>query len=234
MHGAKSDILVAGSEGKFLYMHQSTFDWQLKLQPPVDEGGKREELHLAPLSGFLDDTWFHRTQWRYCRAWPHWRFYDTWPAQTLEHAKAPKTGQILVFDDSTTYAVRRQRPYALYADNNDNEPVFEKRRLRAKNPPLWSVKTTVRPQAMVKAGKTLFLAGPPDTFPEDDPYAAYEGRLGGTLLVFSASEGEKLAEYKLDDPPAFDGMATAEGRLHVSTQGGMLLCFEGEEGRLDN
>jgi len=234
MHGAKADILVAGSEGKYLYMRQSAFDWQLKLQSPVDKGGKRDELHLAPLSGFLDDTSFHRTQWRYCRAWPHWRFYDTWPAQTLEKGKAPKTGQILVFDDSTTYAVRRQRPYALYADDNDNEPVFEKRRLLPKNPPLWSVKIAVRPLAMVKAAESLFLAGPPDTFPEDDTYAAFQGRLGGSLLVFSTKGGEKLAEYKLDDPPVFDGMAAAEGRLYISTQAGKLLCFVGEENGQEN
>ena len=121
---------------------------------------------MAPLSGFLDDTWFHRTQWRYCRAWPHWRFYGTWPARVLETGKAPKTGQILVFDDSTTYAVRRHRPYVLYADGNDNEPVLEKRRLQPENAPLWSVRIAVRPLAMVQAAETLFIAGPPDTFPE--------------------------------------------------------------------
>ena len=82
---------------------------------------------------------------------------------------------------------------------------------------------------MVKAGETLFLAGPPDTFSEDDTYAAFQGRLGGSLLVLSTKGGEKLAEYKLDDPPVFDGMAASKGRLYISTQGGTLLCFGGEE-----
>jgi len=235
MRGAKADILVAGSQRQFLYMLQSTFDWRLKPQPPVREGGKRQELHLAPLSGFLDDTWFHRTQWRYCRAWPHWRFYGTWPARILESGKAPKTGQILVFDDSTTYAVRRHRPYVLYADDNDNEPVLEKRRFRPKNPPLWSVKIAVRPLAMVKAGKTLFVAGPPDAFPKDDAYASFRGLLGGRLLAFSTNRGERLAEYELGDSPGFDGLAAAEGKLYLSTQSGKVLCFgdEGIKGRDD-
>ena len=231
MEGAKADVLVAGSKGQFLYMLQSTLDWRLKLQPPVHEGGRREEQHLAPLSSFLDDTWFHRTQWRYCRAWPHWRFYGTWPARVLETGKAPKTGQILVFDDSTTYAVRRHRPYVLYADGNDNEPVFEKRRLQPENAPLWSVKIAVRPLAMVQAAETLFIAGPPDTFPEDDPYAAFKGLRGGALLAFSTKGGKKLAEYELADPPVFDGMAAGEEKLYISTQCGMLLCLEGEESR---
>jgi len=229
MEGAKADVLVAGSKGKFLYMLQSTLDWNLKLQPPVQEGARREEQHLAPLSGFLDDSWFHRTQWRYCRAWPHWRFYGTWPARVLESGKAPKTGQILVFDDSMTYAVRRRRPYVLYADSNDNEPILEKR-LRPEKAPLWSVKIDVRPLAMVQAAKTLFIAGPPDTFPEKDPYAAFEGRRGGALLAFSTKGGKKLAEYELGDAPVFDGMAAGEEKLFISTQGGKLLCFEGEEG----
>jgi len=50
-------------------------------------------------------------------------------------------------------------------------------------------------------------------------------------LAFSAKGGEKLAEYELGDPPVFDGMAAGEEELYISTQCGMLLCFEGEESR---
>jgi hypothetical protein len=37
----------------------------------------------------------------------------------------------------------------------------------------------------------LFVAGPPDVIPEDDPLAAFEGRKGADLWAVSASTGEK-------------------------------------------
>jgi len=63
---------------------------------------------------------------------------------------------------------------------------------------------------MVLADKTLFVAGTPVVFPADDLAKAYEGRMGGVLLVVSAEDGQKLAEYPLDSPPAWDSMAAAK------------------------
>ena len=57
----------------------------------------------------------------------------------------------------------------------------------------WSVLIAVRVRAMVAAGDKLFVAGPPDVVPEDDPLATFEGRLGAALWAFSADDGEKLA-----------------------------------------
>jgi hypothetical protein len=51
----------------------------------------------------------------------------------------------------------------------------------------------------------------------------------GTLWVASATNGQKLAECRLDSPPAWDGMAEADGRLIIALQGGTILCFEGEK-----
>jgi len=44
----------------------------------------------------------------------------------------------------------------------------------------------------------------------------------------SAEDGEKLAEYRLDSPPMFDGMAAANGRLYISAVDGTIVCFGGE------
>ena len=96
---------------------------------------------------------------------------------------------------------------------------------------------------MLLGGKTLFVAGPPDVFAygcEDiaDPYhvaavealreqeAAWDGKRGGLLLAVSAADGEKLAEYKLDAPPEWDGMATARGRLYLALTDGKVVCIE--------
>jgi hypothetical protein len=82
---------------------------------------------------------------------------------------------------------------------------------------------------MVLANDRLFMAGVPDVVPEDDPYAAFEGREGAQLWVVSATDGEKVAEYQLDSMPAFDGLIAAGGRLFLVTTSGEVQCFAGVE-----
>jgi len=60
----------------------------------------------------------------------------------------------------------------------------------------------------------------------DDPWSAMDGKKGGILWAVSAADGEKLAEYPLDAPPIFDGMAAANGRLYISTTDGNVVCLK--------
>ena len=55
--------------------------------------------------------------------------------------------------------------------------------------------------------------------------ASFDGRRGAVLWVVSKSDGRKLAEYKLDSPPVFDGMAAAAGQLYLSTLDGSVTCM---------
>ena len=50
----------------------------------------------------------------------------------------------------------------------------------------------------------------------------------GLLMAVSASDGTELAQYQLDSPPVFDGLAAAYGRLFVSMEDGSLLCLTEE------
>jgi len=97
-------------------------------------------------------------------------------------------------------------------------------------------------RAMVLAGGNLYTAGPPciadekAAFYEPDAQAnrdalaeqeaAWEGKKGGLLRVVSASDGQKLTEYRLDSVPVWDGMAAANGRLYMATIDGKVLCFD--------
>ncbi|MHC4462654.1 MAG: outer membrane protein assembly factor BamB family protein [Planctomycetota bacterium] len=92
-------------------------------------------------------------------------------------------------------------------------------------PPVWKQWLPVRIRAMVKAGDTLFVAGPPDVFDSRDPYAAFEARKAALLVAVSATDGKELTEYKLESPPVFDGMIAANGRLFISTRDGQVLCM---------
>jgi outer membrane protein assembly factor BamB len=96
----------------------------------------------------------------------------------------------------------------------------------------WSVRIPVRVRAMLVAADKLFVAGPPDVVPDDDPLAAFEGRLGAFLWAFSGSDGEKLAEVaKLDAPPVYDGLIAAAGKLYLSLEDGRVLCVGGGKQR---
>jgi hypothetical protein len=86
----------------------------------------------------------------------------------------------------------------------------------------------VRIRAMVLAGERLFVAGPPDEVPPDDPMAAFDGRRGAVLRVHAAADGKLLAEHKLDAPPVFDGLIAAGGRLYVATEDGAVSCLAGK------
>jgi hypothetical protein len=111
----------------------------------------------------------------------------------------------------------------------------------------WSDELAMQATAMALADKTLFVAGPPDVVDEDaaakalsDPEvkkklaeqeAALEGKRGALLAAVSATDGGKLAAYRLDSAPVFDGLAAANGRLFLSTLDGKVICLGAGEGR---
>jgi hypothetical protein len=96
-------------------------------------------------------------------------------------------------------------------------------------PPAWAKWVAIRARGMVKAGGTLFVAGPPDVLEAEDAYAAFEGRRGARLVALSAEDGTQLAEIELPAPPVFDGLIATPGRLLMSLEDGSLACFEAQQ-----
>lgn len=109
----------------------------------------------------------------------------------------------------------------------------------------WTVdKPPVQVQALVLADKTLFVAGPPDVVDEEDAFfalddsavleklalqnAMLEGKGGALLWAVSASDGKKLAEYKLNSLPSWDGMIAAGGKLFLTTMSGEVAGYSGK------
>ncbi len=241
MEGARSEILV--SQGGYIYLRQVKFDKRLQLQETsrITRMGDRDVgLHLFSTSSLLDDSWYNRTFWMYSA---------TWPGYYRANRGASKTGQLLVFDDSTTYGVRvyenKDVPvpwfipgtgYQLFADDNDNEPVLAEKAANwdkgpgftRSKPAKWTINVPVRARALVLAGDSLFFAGAPDMLEANDPLATFEGRGGGKLWAVSAKDGRKLAEIDLDSAPVLDGLIGACGKLYLSTKHGSVKCFSRE------
>jgi len=101
-------------------------------------------------------------------------------------------------------------------------------------------------RALVLAGKTLWMAGPPNILDEQQHFSrpedaaleakaqqqrdALEGKLGSLLLAVSAADGRCLAGYRLPGLPVFDGMAAAKAQLFLTTSDGRVICL-GAAGR---
>jgi outer membrane protein assembly factor BamB len=111
----------------------------------------------------------------------------------------------------------------------------------------WSDEIPVQVTSMVLADNALFVAGPPDVEDEEhsvktllDPEtqkklaeqsAAFEGKRGALLVAVSRNDGKRLAAYRLDFVPRFDGLIAANGRLYLSTLDGEVICLSSAEGQ---
>jgi len=268
---------VLSCDGKRIYMRSQAFDLagkRLSMGPKVAgategraQGG--EGTHLFCPTGFLDDTWFHRTYWLYARTWS-----SGWCGYYVAGKYAP-AGKIMCVGADRVYAFGRRPQYykwttpmefRLFAADKEWSPRAAKAPAAAKaarrgaktgakkkrpgRPPgpvadkanyAWSTDVPILVRAMALAGKTLFVAGPDDVLDESalgktlpakeklilKQEATLAGKAGAVLRAVSADDGRKLAEYRLDAPPVFDGMAAAGGRLYVATADGKVVCFAG-------
>ncbi len=267
---AQPDVL--SSDGEFVYMRSQRFtlDGQRAVIDPDDQTDQEGEgTHLFCPTGFLDDSWFHRTYWIYGKnAGEGW---SEWPVP----AWFVPAGRILAFDDSYVYGYGRHPQYLcnssvleyrLFAADKTLDPQRAERVRQAKIPQnitnwqnrakrpeselsavnrKWLIeKPELIVRAMILTDEVLFVAGPPDVVDEEKIWghtlepevqaklqaqsAALDGSMGASLWAVSPSDGRKLAEYKLNSVPAWDGMAAADGRLYLATNDGCVLCMAGE------
>ena len=220
--GAIAGIL--SGDDAYVYMRHMTFDRQ---GTPQAEPG----LHLYSPTGFLDDSWWHRTYWLYG---------DGYYRGSFRGAALAAAGRILVFDDTSVYGFGRapgkitgSLPVACRLFSASKEPRAVDRKSQIPPPAGWSKPVPLLAWAMVLADKTLFIAGP--AAPNDGRKniqpsiqtleASFSGKTDALLWIVSTSDGNRLAEIKLDALPVFDGMASAGGRLYLTLRNGQVVCM---------
>ena len=232
--GVPTDVFV--SVGDQVFMQHMAFT-DKSLVPSIHalfsywgvnpDRGITKEKHVYTTAGFLDDSWNHRSIWTYGGV----------------HA------QLLVVDRQTVFGIKaydmagfhgRYQPasgYILFAQNLDKPggKVIGGDELSRKElhpHPLdtyaWWLQAAIRVQAMVRSGDCLISAGQPDEVVPGDPFAAFEGRAGGKLLIVASATGKKKTEMTLRSPPVWDGLAVAQHRLFMSAADGNVDCW-GEE-----
>ncbi len=229
MPGALPDVLA--TDGQRLYMRRLAFHPET-LEP------MESRRHLYSPAGFLNGDWWHRTYWLY--GGHFYSGYIGWYFAGRENV----AGRLLSVADERIYGFgykpsfyrgstgRRYHLFAAPKTQPDPRPPNYRRANRDyphsgkgkfKVNLAWQTDVPLLARAMVLAGETLFLAGPPDRATRS--MLAFEGQRGVMLAAVSAQDGEMLGEYKLPTLPVFDGMAAARGRLYLSLQDGTLLCM---------
>jgi outer membrane protein assembly factor BamB len=235
MEGALNDLMV--SDGKHLYLQRIKFDAKLnRLEAP--QGSSLGDLdmginHLSATGGFLDDTGYDRIYWMYGKRWPG--FYLA--------QQSPKAGQLLVFDDRTTYAVKyfyrrhqwsplfipEEQGYLLFADDNNNEPTFA---VQGKKPgflewlPKESVGDTYRRGGQGVEKGTGYVRREPEKWQSMVP-------LRIRAMVLARSAGSHIATDLLfaaglpDVVDPEDPLASFEGR-----KGALLNAYSAKDGAL--
>ncbi len=217
--GYLSDILV--SNGEKIGMRGLVFDKELN---PARGRGL-----LVATTGLLEDSWFHRMEW-----------------------KAPRgRGQLIVFDPDRTYSVvnpytgLKKRRKGMYKEFDQVGHFHQKfTRYREEFFPVgtvvnrasgeadgdWSKEMAFQPRAMVLAADHLCLAGWTDEVviepktgraldpSQPDPHDAF-------LRIYSAESGELVSQQPLSTEPVFDGMAVVEGKLLLCLKNGEVLCL---------
>ena len=265
---ALPDIL--SSDGKYVYMRSLPFDLegQRKFVTYVNvKEQKGDDVHLFSPTGFLDGTLWHRTYWVYGRA------FASGAGGYHQAGRVAPAGRLLVFDKDRVYGYGRLWRYYRWTTplefhlfaapkvpkivraGTERKPIKKKGKRTGKFRTLaltrfvheWSDEVPVQVCAMVLAGDTLFVAGPPDVEDEEqsakslnDPEtqkklaeqsAALKGERGALLVAVSPADGKKLAAFRLDSMPVFDGMIAANGRLYLATSDGKVVCLGTGSGR---
>ena len=243
MDGALPDVL--SWDGDSVYMRHLRFD---------REGNPQREpaAHLFTPTGFLDDTWWHRSYWVFSDV-----FNAGWGGWWKIGNRVP-SGRILSVRGDMVYGFGRDQYLGgntgqwrggernhLFAMDRSAQPVVppaEKRRGKKQpKPPAqvfrWSRELPIWVKGMVLAGGTIVIAGPPEPrLDPDDPLALEDveeaqaslaGKRGGTLQTVSAESGETGFEIPLSAPPVFDGLIAAGGKLLLADTDGNVVCFYG-------
>ena len=258
MPAALADILSSDGKYIYMRTQRFDLNGVRQHIAPTDVTDQLGEgRHLFCSTGMLDGSWFHRSYWIFGKSiasgaggWPRaGRVTPAGRLLVLDDLNVYGYGRKPEYYKWTT-----PMEYHLFA--SDREPEIVKRKARqqkkkqraipATRPVYhWSREAPLYVRAMVLADKTLFIAGPPDIIDEEEIFKnpdapnvakklreqteAFDGQKGALLHVVSASDGTKLAEYRLETVPVWDGMAAANGRLYLATNDGKVLCFGGKE-----
>ena len=262
---ALSDVLV--DDGEYVYMRSQQFDAEgnrIAIDVPTQKEREQhgETAHLFCPTGLLDDAWWHRSYWVYGRVW------KSGAGGYYRAGRFAPAGRPMVFDDESIYSFGRKpefyrwttpMEYMLYASAKQPEALKTGPNRKGAAPKkgaglgqaptdtiatLWKQDVPVLVRAMLLAGDTLFIAGPPDLIDESETLKTFDTPETQRLLARQAAAiskdadavlwavstvGEKLSQQKLKGLPVFDGMIAAGDRIYYTTTDGRVVSMQAKQ-----
>ena len=159
---------ILSSDDKFIYMKSQKFDdtgKRIELGPHsgdfAGQGSQQggETAHLFCPTGFLDDTWFHRSYWVYGRSFAggHGGYHQA--------GKYAPSGRLLVFDKKNVYGFGRKPQYYKWTTILEHQLFAADRVRKAPPPPAPKAKRKTLSTTMVSFGvpETINPTGKPLT-----------------------------------------------------------------------
>ena len=107
----------------------------------------------------------------------------------------------------------------------------------------WNTYVPVSTKALSMSGTNLIVAGPPDLANEenlferltkkdptvqkeiDEQEASLSVKRGALVKIINKGSGEVARDFSLDNPPVWDGVSVAQGRIFVVTADGKIHCY---------
>ncbi|MCA9268884.1 MAG: PQQ-binding-like beta-propeller repeat protein, partial [Planctomycetales bacterium] len=237
MKGGLPDVL--STDGGRLFMRDLCFSEDCT-------PSEATSTHLFSPTGFIDDSWWHRTYWLYGT-----NFTSGWGGWSRAGNQVP-AGRLMVIADDAIYGFGRDHypagnagqwrsgeKYRLYSASlapkpaektpPDDKPAAGRRRggkapVKSSVDFRWSQETEAEGHALVLAGERLYLAGPHGETHKD--IEAFHGAKGISLRVYAAADGKEITNRPLESIPVLDGLCAARGRLLLATQDGKVTCYQ--------
>lgn len=207
-------------------------------------------------TGFLDDTWWHRTYWQYGSSMGGG--FGGWPSA----AQRVPAGRLIVAGKDKLFVYGRSRydagnggnvhaghiglvkrnymdegrvnhsanPYRLYCASKSVKNVVGRKGKNAPQPVVnrkWSVRVPVIVRGMVLAGDRLFIAGPNEG-KENKGLINLGLQQKAVICSVDTQEGKTATECEIPATPVLDGMAAIPGRLLISCIDGSVVCVGGD------
>ncbi|HIG26282.1 MAG TPA: hypothetical protein EYQ50_00190 [Verrucomicrobiales bacterium] len=248
MPQALSDLLSC--DGDQIHMRLQDFDLEgERLELKYDSklyGETRDELqimhsrtedqvgpgaHIISGTGYLDDSWWHRTYWTYGK-----NYTSGWSGYYQAGKKAP-SGRILNYDEGGVFGFGRMtqyykwsKIYQYYLYNRDYE-----------NKENWGIRVPILIRSMLLSDDNLYILGPEELLNQAtdsqnlhlvdtkklalEQDEAFAGNRGALLMEVDRENGTLKTGFKLHTTPVFDGMAIAYNNLFISMSDGSLICL---------
>ena len=231
-----ADILVG--DGSILHMRGMVFD--MKTLKMIDLGKRfvqrarispphKMEIDLVmALGGFQDESFFNGALWHY----------------------RSKTANIISLDRGNMYGVNiyasnsfKSHTHVNFHPGKESIKLFSvsRKSLTDRSPkgmqgqkkgsglhaesgarPEWTATIPIRAKSLLVGSDKLFLAGVRDKIDASDPWAHFDGRMGGMITVHSKEDGRLVSQIELKSPAVFDGLASAGGKLQDVRDVGVL------------